>query len=400
MTTWKKTFYSAWIAQIFSIMGFSFIIPFLPYYVGELGVEGQAAQSIWSGIVISATPVTLIIFSPFWGILADKYGRKPMLLRSMFGGAIVLALMAFVQNVGQLLVCRLLQGALTGTIAASVALVASVTPQRRTGYTLGMMQSAVFIGFAFGPGLSGPLADKFGIRIACIVGGCMLLVGGLLVNFGTREDFTAPDRSSEGSRRSFAGILATTGFLVAACVLASIRFSNSMTTPAFPLIVRELHGAAKNLYSVTGYIILCTGLAAAASAYVLGRLSDAWGHKRVLIIFSAATAVVMVAHVFARNIPHLFVARTLFGVTVAGMAPAANAIIRRVTPDHEIGRAYGLATSLSSVGMALGPLTGGFIAAGYGLRAPFIVAGIGLILVTLLAAACIRSSMAETTGER
>lgn len=383
MAPWKKTFYSAFFAQMLSIMGFSFAMPFLPFYIRELGVHSESELRMWAGIATAAPGITLAIFQPLWGVLSDRYGRKVMVIRSMFGGAIVLVLMAFVQNVGQLVVCRLLQGVVTGTVAASVALVASVTPQRRSGYTLGMMQAAVFAGFSIGPLIGGIVADWVGYRMAFIVSAFILVAGGLVVNFGAREEFTPPEPGRREHRRGFAEIFAASGFLAAVLVLCSIRFSNTIANPAFPLIVESLYGG-KAPNAVTGSIFACAGVAAAFSAGIFGRFSDRWGHKRMLVIFSLSSAAVSIAHAFARTLAHLFVLRACFGLTVAGMAPAANALIRRTIHDRHIGKAYGVATSISSIGWFFGPLTGGYLAARLGLRAPFIVTGIAQILVSVI----------------
>ena len=396
MAPWKKTFYCAYAAQILAIMGFSFIMPFLPFYLEELGVTGAARLRIWSGIIISAPAITLMISAPLWGILADRYGRKPMVLRAMFGGALVLALMALVRTPTQLLGCRLLQGALTGTIGASVALVASVAPSNRRGYTLGMMQSAVFTGFAIGPALGGLVSDHFGTRWACASGAAVLLCAALLIMFGTREQFEGENTNGAGCRAAlkavltgFKAIFMTPGFLLATLVMMSMRFSNSVANPAFPLIVAELWHDPATLKTITGTIITCGGVMAAISAAISGRMSDAWGHKRILVIFSGATAVVLVAHVFANSVQHLYVVRALFGLTVAGMIPATNAIIRDAVHGSDVGKAFGLATSLGTFGWFLGPLTGGFVAAAYGLRTPFVLGGVCMLLVTVFAATCL-----------
>jgi len=395
VTPWKKTFYSAFVAQILSIVGFSFVLPFLPFYVEELGVADPGAQRIWSGIVLSAAGWTLALFAPIWGVLADRYGRKAMVVRSMLGGTVVLALMAFVQTPLQLAVCRVLQGALTGTVAASVALVASVSPSRKSGYTLGMMQMAVFLGVSLGPMFGGLVADHFGYRPAFLAGAGVILLGGLLVLYGTREEFTRLDPSDETTRGSYRRVLMMGGFLAAVLVMFTVRLSNTMSSPAFPLVVEEIRGSKANLNTLTGSIIMCAGLAAAVSAGVLGHVGDRWGHKRVLIVASLLAAVAVSAHALARSVAELYVVRTLFGLAVAGMMPAANAIVKRITPSHNIGRAFGAATSFSTLGLAIGPLLGGYLAARYALQMPFLVSGACLLVVCGVVAVAIREPSAD-----
>ena len=384
MAPWKRTFYSAFIAQIFSIVGFAFCFPFLPFFIAELGIKSKADQTWWAGVVMSAAGVTLALFAPVWGMLADKYGRKCMVLRAMFSGTVIMFLMSLVQTVPQLSVCRLLQGAFTGTVAASVALVAGVTPVHRSGFALGMMQAAVFIGVCLGPFFGGIVADHFGYRMAFRIGALVILVGGLLVQFGTHEEFTPPDPKRKEMHGRFSDVLANRTFLLAAFIMFAIRLSNSLTSPAFPLIVKEIHGSSEAINSLTGSIIAVAALAGAISAAVLGHFGDSWGHRKVLIACCIAAAIASFAHLPINSIAGLFVVRTIFGLSIAGMLPATNAMIRREIADHNIGKAYGAATSFSMSGLAIGPLLGGFLGGTFGLRIPFLVMGFGQIGVLAL----------------
>ena len=339
MSPWRKTFFSAFAAQVLSISGFCFALPFLPYFLEDLGVRGEADQIWWSGVVMSAAGVTLALFAPLWGIAADRYGRKAMVMRAMFGGTLVVLLMSFTRSVGQLMVCRLLQGALTGTVGASIALVASVSPPRRSGLALGMMQSAVFIGAAIGPLIGGVVADAFGYRVAFRVGSVIIFLGGLLICFGTREEFSPPVRDGNGTGGRFRDVLFSAPFLAAVLVLFAIRLSNTLSNPSFPLIVKEILGPVANLNSVTGSLVAGAAIAGAVSAALLGYFGDSWGHRRVLLLCGALGAVTSLAHVYAHSISYLFWVRILFGLTVAGMIPAANALIHHNTDDAHIGKA-------------------------------------------------------------
>ena len=126
MAPWKRTIYAAYVAQVFSIMGFSCVLPFLPLYIRELGITDEADLARWAGIIGSCAAVSMAIFAPIWGSLADRFGRKLMVLRAMFAGTLVLTAMSLTQTVHQLMICRILQGVFTGTITANTALVASV----------------------------------------------------------------------------------------------------------------------------------------------------------------------------------------------------------------------------------------------------------------------------------
>jgi DHA1 family multidrug resistance protein-like MFS transporter len=381
---WKRTFISAFIAQVLSVVGFAFAFPFIPFFIRDLGVTERSEQIMWAGTVQAAAGLTLALFAPVWGILADRFGRKLMVVRAMFAGTIIMFLMSMVQTVPQLIVCRLLQGAFTGTVSASVALVASVIPARRSGFALGMMQAAVMIGVCLGPLIGGVVADQIGYRWAFRIGGIVILIGGLFTLFGTREQFTPAARESEAMRRQFGRIMKTSGFLAAVAVLFSVRFSNAIANPSFPLIVRDILGSETGLNSITGSIIAVASLSGALSAGLLGHFGDRLGHRRVLIGCASLAGVVSIATAFAHGLPYLYGVRILFGLAVAGMLPAANAIIHGVIEGDNFGKAYGLAGALSMMGFALGPFVGGWLGGLFGIRIPFIVTGISQFLVVIL----------------
>ncbi len=381
---WKTTFVFSFIAQVIGILGFSFATPFLPFFVGELGVESAGSQALWAGIALSSAGLSFAIFAPIWGVVADRYGRKPMVCRAMFGGALALLLMSYAQNMPQLIIFRIFQGAFSGTLAASIALVASVVPQRRSGLALGMMQAAVFIGNAVGPFFGGFAADNFGYRVSFRIGALLTVLGGLLIYFGTHEKFKAPTVGETAEIPGFKKIFLLPGFLISVAIMFGVRLSNSMANPSFPLIVKEIVTSLRNLNSITGAVIACTAIAAAVSAAVLGHFGDKFGRRRILIACCVGASIASVGHYYAPNLQTLVAMRLLFGFTVAGMLPAANSMIHAIVDHRSIGKAYGLATSLSMLGTALGPSIGGYLAMKAGLRIPFLMTAAAQLSLVIL----------------
>ncbi len=384
MTYWKKTFACAFAAQVLSILGFSFALPFLPFFIQDLGITDKAQQAWWSGVLLAASGFTLALFAPLWGLLADRFGRKSMVVRSMFGGAVIVLLMSYARNMGELLICRLLQGMFTGTVSASIALVASVTPPKRSGFALGMMQAAVFVGSAIGPLLGGMMADYYGYRMSFRVGAAVILLGGFLIYFGARESLAQEDESM-ARPMSFWTLLKTSGFVFAILTLLAVRFANTIVNPSFPLVIKDILTSTAKLNSVTGIIMACAGLAGAVSAGLLGYIGDKYGHQRVLIFCSSGAALTAAAHALAHTIPALTVIHLSFGMMIAGILPSINSIIQRSTDQRHIGKAYGLSSSISMLGLALGPLAGGYLARDWGIRTPFLAAGVCQLLVTAIA---------------
>jgi DHA1 family multidrug resistance protein-like MFS transporter len=185
---WQQTLRVVWAAQLLAIMGFAATNPIYPYFIQSLGVE-EAMVARWSGFVISASALSMGTMGPIWGALGDRHGRKIMVMRAMFGGAVIIGLMGFSQNVWQLFILRFIQGALTGTVTAATALVASVTPRQRLGETLGKLQLAIFMGQSFGPMMGGFIADMLGYRATFWTTSLFLLVAGALILTKVQENF-------------------------------------------------------------------------------------------------------------------------------------------------------------------------------------------------------------------
>src|SRR5947209_1521331 len=167
---WEKTAWIASATQLFCLIGFGLGLPFLPMYVQALGVTERAQVAVWSGVIAGSAALTMAILAPVWGVLADRYGRKPMLVRSMIGGAIVVAAMGFVGDVWQLLGVRLIQGAVTGSQAAAAALVAASAPAGQVGFALGLISTAVQVGNAVGPAGGGLAVGSLGFRGSFLLG--------------------------------------------------------------------------------------------------------------------------------------------------------------------------------------------------------------------------------------
>lgn len=162
---WKRNLFILTISQFLVMSAMTMIIPFLPLYLGDLGVTDPKVVSIWAGFIFGANFLTAFLFSPFWGKVADKYGRKMMILRSGFGMALVISLTGFATGPISLLLLRLLNGVISGFIPASIGLVSTNTPKERVGYALGFLQSGTVAGGICGPLIGGVLAQAFGYRM-------------------------------------------------------------------------------------------------------------------------------------------------------------------------------------------------------------------------------------------
>ncbi|MGC9319217.1 MAG: MFS transporter [Armatimonadota bacterium] len=389
---WQRTLYACWVAQLLSIIGFSFVMPFIPFYVRELGVSGEAQVAIWSGLVITAAGLMQAIFAPIWGHLADRYGRKIMVERAMFGGAVAMTLMGMVANVHQLFVLRMIQGALTGTVVASTTLVASISPQRRMGYSLGMMQVAVLMGVTIGPWVGGLAADAYGYRVPFYAAGVFLLLGGIVVLALAHEEFCVPEEARGARNHGLQSAFGARGLVALLATFFMISIAGSFVGPIFPLLVEQISQTGRAA-SAAGMLMGVAGLAAGASALLIGLLGDRLGHKPLLVACTWCAALFSAPHALAQTIGQLLALRVGMGLARGGTAPALNAIVGQAVSSDTYGRAFGNTRVASAMGMALGPLAGGFAAAHLGLRWPFVLMSGMLALTAVGIARWVRPSI-------
>jgi DHA1 family multidrug resistance protein-like MFS transporter len=343
----------------------------------------------------------MAIFSPIWGSVADRYGRKLMVERAMFGGAVVMGAMGFVQNVQQLVVLLTLQGCLTGTIAAATTLVASSVPRQRAGHALGLLQVAVYSGASAGPLLGGLVADHFGYRAAFVVTGALLFLAGITVAIFVHEEFEPPHREAGSRRGDFwlgvKAVLHSRELLVALGIELMMRLGTKIMGPLLPLFVQTLVPGEARVASLVGLI---TGLGAATSAVgaiLLGRASDRLGYRTVLLTCALGMAVVYVPQFFVTTPVQLLILQAVAGVVMGGGLATIGALLAKLSPEGRQGAVYGLAWSAVSAANGLGPMIGVAVAVGLGLRASFLLAAGIYGLAALIVMAAVSNRQPEQT---
>jgi DHA1 family multidrug resistance protein-like MFS transporter len=371
-----------WVAQLCSIMGFSFVMPFIPFFVRDLGVA-EAQVVLWAGITGTAAGLAMAVMGPIWGWVADRYGRKPMVVRAMFGGSVILALMGMSRNIYELLILRSIQGTITGTVPASVAMISSVVPRNRLGFSLGLMQMAVFTGGSIGPYIGGIVADQYGYRVPFGITASLLFTGGVLVLFGARERFVRPGADARKASAPLRVLFRNKAIFGLLGVYLLMNVSGAFVMPIFPLLVEQIVGAPQKAASETGLLLAATGVASAVAAVVVGRLGDRYGHKSMLVTCTALAGMLCFPHYSAASLQQLLALRVLFGLGVGGMMPSMNAMVASLIPRDNIGQAYGFTTTASALGWAIGPALGGLAASHVGYRVPFLVMGAALLLVAV-----------------
>lgn len=367
---WKRSYGALWFAELLAITGFATSVPIVPLYLREIGVTDTASLNAWTGLITSASSLALAVFAPIWGSLADYYGRKLMLLRAMVGGSILIGLMALAREPWQLLVLRTLQGCFTGTVAAATVMTASLVPKEEAGYRLGLLQMAVYLGNSVGPLVGGLLTDLAGSRVNFLATSAALAAAAVVVAASVEEDFVPRKREVSLLRAALPdlSVLARTPALGGLfLVVFAVQFGGSVVAPIMPLVVMDMRGGAEAVGSLSGLIIGASSLAGALAAGLIGKVSARWGYGRTLLACVAGACLFYLPQGFARDPFLLLALRIGSGVCLGGTMPSVNALIASVCDKDRQGATYGLSSSVSSAGMALGPTVGALVAnsAGY-----------------------------------
>ena len=371
---WERTLYILFFVQLFTAVGYSSIFPFLPLYVAELGSAYGLKIELLAGWVFSAQAISMMIASPIWGNLADRFGRKLMIQRAQYGGAVLLTMMAFVQNAEQLVLLRGIQGLVTGTIAANSALVAATAPRHRSGYAMGLLQVGLGAGLAAGPLLGGALADAFSYHAAFYGTGLLLLISGLMVTLYIREpEQIDPEtrRKKSNMLKGWALILRTPGVSATYGMRFMSRMARMMIVPILPLFIAALISDSERMNTFIGLVLGAFSAASTLSGIYLGRLGDRIGHRKVLLACLAAAGIAYLPQALVGDAWHLLWLSALAGVAVGGVIPMISALLANHIRQGDEGAAYGLDNSIAAAGRAAAPLVGSWIASMYGFRAVF-----------------------------
>jgi DHA1 family multidrug resistance protein-like MFS transporter len=385
MESWKVNLISVWFGCFFTGLAISQILPFLPLYVSQLGVSSHEALSMWSGLVFSVTFLVSAIVSPMWGSLADRKGRKLMLLRASLGMAVAILLQAFATNVWQLFVLRALMGLTSGYIPNAMALVASQVPRERSGWALSTLSTAQISGVIGGPLMGGFLADNVGLRAVFFITAALLVISFLVTLFLIKEGGRPVVSKSE--RLSGKAVFATLpypGLMISLFVTTMvIQLCNGSVGPILALFIKSMEPDSNNIAFLSGMIAAVPGVSALISAPRLGKLGDRIGTARILMGTLIFAVVLFFAMSFVTLPLQLGVLRFLLGFADGAMLPAVQTLLVKYSSDQVTGRIFGYNQSFMYLGNVAGPLMGASVSAMAGFRWVFAATAV-VILVNII----------------
>jgi len=390
MIAWKRNIIFIMAAQFFSMMAFSFAMPFVPFYLQEMGVRNSHELKVWITLFNFTAPLAFAVCAPIWGAVSDRYGRRLMLLRASFGGVIVLFLMGLAANPSMLVGLRLLQGVLTGTMTAAQTMVSVHAPENRSGFALGLLSAAVASGNTTGAFFGGLFADSFGYRLAFVAGSGLMLIAGLLVLLGTEEYVSKQQEEDERPQRFTLAPrnLGSAGFILS--LIAVIGFAITFDMGWLPLLVQEIHGGIRGASFWTGSLAAVGGIAGFLAGPIIGRLADRITPPTIARISSIGSGFMTILVALSHHFSLLFCARFCTSFCAGGLDPVFQIWLSKVTPARERGVVFGWASSVRALGWMCSPLVSGTVAWLAGVRAVFFAAAAFYFLLVPLISFIVR----------
>ena len=377
---WKRNLAVAWFGCFLTGAAFSLVMPFLPLYVEQLGVTGHSALNMWSGLVFSITFLFSAIASPFWGGLADRKGRKIMLLRSALGMSIIMVLMGLAQNIWQLLILRALLGLLGGFVPNANALIATQIPRQKSGWALGTLSTGAVSGALLGPLAGGFMADVYGLRPVFFITAAVLFICFIVTQLCIRENFSPVAKKEMLHVRQVIGALKNPKLVLSLFVTTMIiQVATGSIAPILTLYVRDLAGNVSNIAFISGMIASVPGVAALISAPRLGKLGDRIGPEKILIAALIISVMLLIPMSMVQSPWQLGVLRFLLGAADGALLPAVQTLLVYNSTNQIAGRIFSYNQSFRDIGNVTGPLVGASISASFGFRAVFIVTA-GVVL--------------------
>ena len=390
MKSYRANYIALLISMSLAMIGFGISTPVIPLFLEEdIGVRDPVKLNLWVGLIQSSVYVTLAIFAPIWGHLADRYSRRTMLLRAMFGGAFAISLMTFVNSPWQLLVLKCIQGCLTGTVAAATVLTASITPAAQLAFALGMLQTMIAVGNSLGPLVGGLISDFFSHRAAFFSTGLVLALAALIVlKWVDKDEIAYSEAKSKklGLMPDMKPITGSPQLIMVMLVTLGLYAATNAATPMLPLFLKSLYvsetGAPSYIASASGIVLGVGAAFTALAAVLIGKVSSSIGYWRAMFLCFCFGAALTVPQIFVTNVLQLTIFRALSSFFTGGVIPVINAIIAVSTDKEHQGTVFGFNYAVASAGCAMGPILGSATAM-FSYRAIFLVSAIILGLSAL-----------------
>jgi len=387
---WRRNLYLLLVSNSLSMLGLNFTLPFMPLYIRSLGIANAEEAAFWGGVALAAGGISLFIFGPIWGSVADLVGKKAMVVRAAVGGGFSVGALGLAPSMPWVVFIRSFEGVFSGNTGAGQAMVAAIAPRDRLAQSMGLLQVATFTGMALGPLVGGAIADIMGFKPTYFVMGGLMMAGGIFVWRFAKEERPSARPSTVLSPLKLISSLADVlrsrdavtmlGFFLFAQVAAGV------INPVLPLFLQTVKGDDQGISSIFGTALFITGAVGAATALVAGRLSQRIGLKPLILFGCMGYFVVYLLQASSTTVFQFMVLTALTGACRGSLQTATISLIGLTVPRSRVGSAFGIAQSIGSASLGVAPFIGGALASLFGLRFVFLFAAASFLLLAPAAA--------------
>jgi DHA1 family tetracycline resistance protein-like MFS transporter len=368
---------AVYLTVFIDLLGFSIILPLLPYYAEHYGATGA-----WVGALLTAYAAMQFLSAPVLGRLSDRYGRRPILLISLAGSAAGLVLTGLAHSLWLLLLARIIDGASGGSIATAQAYIADATPPEERARYMGLLGAAVGLGFTLGPGIGGAL-NVFGFSTAAFAAAA-LAAANLCFAASKLPETRRRTGSATGALPSLRAIAATLrepalGRTLWAGFLATFAFTGLEAT--YALFGQRYFGLTGGSFAALFTYIGVLGIV--TQGFLVRRLARRFGEARLAAAGAALLALMLLAAAAARTLPAAIVVITLLALGQGLLSPMLPALLSLAGSAEDQGHTLGIGQSLQAAARAVGPIVAGAL---FDVSAslPYIAGGALTLLAALL----------------
>ncbi|MBK8383463.1 MAG: MFS transporter [Ignavibacteria bacterium] len=389
----KSTLVVIFLTIFIDLLGFGIIIPLLPSF----SVNVLHINEFTIGLIAGIYSLMQFLFTPVWGYLSDRYGRKPILVMSLIGSVVSNLLLAFVfsgiiLSASILILARAFAGIFAANISAAQAVISDVTSHEERTKGIGMISAAFALGFVFGPSIGGVLSQNFGYSFPVYISAALSLIAALLCIFIFKEtlskEIQLKNRLSKRkynplNLRIFLTALSNKSYGKYMIIFFVAVFSFSNIFGTFQLFAERKEGLNMNQAEI-GYIFSFMGvMGALVQIFLLKIINKKIGEENTLILGSFIAIFGLGLIGFSTNLIFL-----LFVIVILSVGNGLNntvsiSMLSQSVGKEEQGTILGINQSLGSLARFLGPVWGGFVYQFLGYKYPFITGGLFMLIITL-----------------
>jgi MFS transporter, DHA1 family, tetracycline resistance protein len=364
----KKLLFSVIFVVFIDLLGFSLILPLLPYYAKTF-----QANSFVTGTLVASYAVAQLVGAPLLGRLSDRIGRRPVLLVSIFGTFLGFLLLGFAKTLWMLFASRIIDGLTGGNLSIAQAYITDVTDSKSRSQGLGLIGAAFGIGFIIGP-VAGGVLSQWGYAVPAFVAAALSFANLMLIYFWLPESLTAEKRAQMTEKRPAVTLSALlkalqrpfTGSLLISRFFFGLAFATFQT-------IFSLYALLKfNLTAIqTGYILTYVGvLSVITQGFLVGKISSKVREDILIIACVGLMAISLVGWALAPSVLVLLIVMAPTSLAGGMLNTMLSSTLTKAVPLQEIGGILGLAASVESSTRIIAPTLGGFLLQQVGTWAP------------------------------